>query len=110
ELDGIVIRGLDRDREVRWDSADAMLRALGDWLASHAPSTGQESLADFMASIFGDDIRDEEVSRRDELLRRVEHDPASSRTSTVIYGREVTDRVYDVSESANDAPVPHVEK
>jgi len=53
-LDGIVARALSNEREQRYESAQAFMRALSDWLAANAPDTTQETVAAFMLRLFGD--------------------------------------------------------
>jgi serine/threonine protein kinase len=69
-LDEIVMKGLCRDRDQRWDSAQSMMRALNQWLADHAPEMGQEMVADFMRKLFGN-AREVESAMRAELLREL---------------------------------------
>jgi serine/threonine protein kinase len=69
-LDEIVIKGLARNRDERWESAHAMMVALNQWLADHAPEMGQELVADFMRKLFGN-ARDVESAMRAELLREL---------------------------------------
>jgi serine/threonine protein kinase len=70
QLDEIVMKGLCRDRDQRWDSAASMMRALNQWLADHAPEMGQEMVADFMRKLFGN-AREVESAMRAELLREL---------------------------------------
>ncbi|GEM_PF-1722365 len=67
ELDALVVRALDRDPDLRWPTAEAMMTALGDWLTRHAPGTGQEELATFMKNLFGD-TREREGEWRARLM------------------------------------------
>ncbi len=53
-LDEIVVRALQTRPEDRFASAADFMRALTDWLAANAPTTGQETLADFMRGLFGE--------------------------------------------------------
>lgn len=53
-LDGIVAKALAHDREGRYESAQAFMRALSEWLAANAPDTTQETVAAFMTRLFGD--------------------------------------------------------
>ncbi|MCR9160041.1 MAG: protein kinase [bacterium] len=53
-LDGIVARALANDREGRYESAQAFMRALSEWLAANAPDTTQETVAAFMMGLFGE--------------------------------------------------------
>ena len=69
-LDEIVIRGLARDRDKRWPTADAMMRALSEWLAEHDPQMGQEKVAEFMRKLFGN-AREVETTMRADLLRQL---------------------------------------
>lgn len=69
-LDEIVVKGLARNRDDRWDSAHAMMLALNQWLADHSPEMGQEMVADFMRKLFGN-ARDVESAMRAELLREL---------------------------------------
>jgi serine/threonine protein kinase len=69
-LDEIVMKGLCRDRDQRWESAQSMMRALNQWLADHAPEMGQEMVADFMRKLFGN-AREVESAMRAELLREL---------------------------------------
>jgi serine/threonine protein kinase len=69
-LDEIVIKGLARARDERWDSAHSMMLALNQWLADHAPEMGQEMVAEFMRKLFGN-ARDVESAMRAELLREL---------------------------------------
>lgn len=69
-LDEIVAKGLERHREKRWDSAQAMMLALNQWLADHSPEMGQEMVSDFMRKLFGN-AREVESSSRAELLREL---------------------------------------
>ena len=69
-LDEIVIKGLSRNRDERWESAQAMMLALNQWLADHSPEMGQEMVADFMRKLFGN-ARDVESAMRAELLREL---------------------------------------
>ncbi len=108
-LDAIIMKGLARSRDDRWPTAEAMMRALGDWLGAQAPGTNQESLADFMESLFAG-AREMEAERREELLCLVEGDSGASRSMTVMYGRTPTHPVEDEEPSASQsAAVPHVE-
>ena len=54
DLDTIVARALSNDREQRWESAQAFMQALSEWLAANAPDTTQETVAAFMLRLFGD--------------------------------------------------------
>jgi serine/threonine-protein kinase len=70
ELDRIVLRALEHDREGRYPSAKAMLEDLGTWLARRAPDTAQETLATFMTELFGTEgERDRDT--QDALLREL---------------------------------------
>jgi eukaryotic-like serine/threonine-protein kinase len=69
-LDEIVARGLARDRDERWESAHAMMAALSQWLADHAPNMGQEPVAEFMRQLFGN-ARERESADRADLLREL---------------------------------------
>ncbi|KIG12604.1 Serine/threonine protein kinase PrkC, regulator of stationary phase [Enhygromyxa salina] len=69
-LDEIVAKGLERHRDKRWDSAQAMMLALNQWLADHSPEMGQEMVSDFMRKLFGN-AREVESSSRAELLREL---------------------------------------
>ncbi|PRP92224.1 Serine/threonine-protein kinase StkP [Enhygromyxa salina] len=69
-LDEIVVKGLARDRDQRWESAQAMMLALNQWLADHSPEMGQEMVSDFMRKLFGN-AREVESSMRAELLREL---------------------------------------
>jgi serine/threonine-protein kinase len=53
-LDGIVAKALANDREGRFESAQAFMRALSEWLAANAPDTTQETVAAFMTRLFGE--------------------------------------------------------
>jgi serine/threonine-protein kinase len=102
-LDQIVLKGLAREREDRWESAEAMMRALGGWLAKKAPGAGQEALADFVGSLFGD-AREREAEARERLLdaAAAATDPGTSRSATVMYGRVATDPVPAEISAANE--------
>lgn len=113
QLDAIVVKGLARKREDRWESADAMMRALNAWLGKHAPGTSQETMADFMNEMFAG-AKAEEVAQREAMLQRVEGDPAASRSMTIAYGRTPTDQIEQAANQSMaagsfEAPVPHVE-
>ncbi len=72
ELNAIVAKGLSRDREERYLSAHAMMDALSDWLATHAPGTGQEQVAKFMGDLFADTAERERTFRESLLQERTE--------------------------------------
>ncbi len=69
-LDKIVIKGLARNRDERWASAEAMMLALNGWLADNAPDMGQEKVSDFMRKLFGN-ARELETAVRVDLLREL---------------------------------------
>jgi eukaryotic-like serine/threonine-protein kinase len=69
-LDEIVIKGLARNRDERWESAQAMMLALNGWLAEHAPEMGQEMVSEFMRKLFGN-AREVESAMRADLLREL---------------------------------------
>ena len=69
-LDEIVIKGLARGRDERWESAQAMMLALNQWIADHSPEMGQEMVSDFMRKLFGN-AREVESATRAELLREL---------------------------------------
>jgi serine/threonine-protein kinase len=70
DLDQIVMLALARDKERRFSTAKAMLDRLSAWLAARAPRTSQESLAEFMSQLFGDD-RVQDRGTREALLREL---------------------------------------
>lgn len=70
ELDRIVMKGLARDRDDRWPDANAMMLALNQWLAEHAPDMGQEKVSEFMRRLFGK-AREVESAARADLLREL---------------------------------------
>ena len=51
-LDDIVIRALDRDRNGRYPTAQALARDLRDWIASTGQPVGSDELAEFMQTRF----------------------------------------------------------
>ncbi|MFV8753224.1 serine/threonine-protein kinase [Nannocystaceae bacterium ST9] len=69
-LDKIVIKGLARNRDERWASAEAMMLALNGWLADNAPDMGQEKVSEFMRKLFGN-ARELESALRVDLLREL---------------------------------------
>src|SRR5690606_17483941 len=69
-LDEIVIKGLSRNRDERWDSAQSMMLALNQWLADNSPEMGQEMVSDFMRKLFGN-AREVESATRADLLREL---------------------------------------
>ncbi|MFO7567983.1 MAG: serine/threonine-protein kinase, partial [Enhygromyxa sp.] len=69
-LDEIVIKGLSRNRDERWESAQAMMLALNQWIADHSPEMGQEMVSEFMRKLFGN-AREVESATRAELLREL---------------------------------------
>ncbi|TPV93511.1 MAG: hypothetical protein B7733_20280, partial [Myxococcales bacterium FL481] len=71
-IDAIVLRALARDRARRFPDAAAMLNALSQWLARNAPETSQDSVAEFLAQLFGDAAAREQ-REREALLRRIGH-------------------------------------
>lgn len=54
DLDSIVHRALSNDRNGRYETAQAFLQELTQWLATNAPDTTQETVAAFMLRLFGD--------------------------------------------------------
>jgi len=85
-LEAIIMRALANDRTDRFSSALDFMTALSEWLAEHAPTTTQETLAQQMADLFGD-AREKDGARYAALLEEVwQHErnpsgasPASSR-------------------------------
>ena len=67
QLDAIVVKALQRDREHRQQSAAELLKELSGWIADHAPTTTQEVLAEFMAGLF-DDARERDHAVHASLL------------------------------------------
>ncbi len=68
DLDAIVARATAHERTDRFPTAGAFLDALSGWLAAHAPGTGQETLARFLAEAFGDVAARERAEIRGLLL------------------------------------------
>jgi serine/threonine protein kinase len=52
EIDAVVRRGLHKDREKRWQSADAMARALEAWLATSGSPAGEREVAEWLSTLF----------------------------------------------------------
>ncbi|MFO0633292.1 MAG: serine/threonine-protein kinase [Nannocystaceae bacterium] len=52
DLDDIIVRALATRPEDRYADAGEFMRALSDWLVGHAPQTDQETLAEFMRTLF----------------------------------------------------------
>ncbi len=58
-LDDLVMNALAADPQDRFADAAAFMRALSEWLGRNAPTTDQESLAEFMRGLFPDaQVRD----------------------------------------------------
>jgi serine/threonine-protein kinase len=84
KLDGIVSRALALEPDERFESADAMMRALGDWLGGHAPSMGQDAAAEFLAELYPD-ARETERTQREQLMEQAEEpSQAVTRVSAAI--------------------------
>jgi len=66
-LEGIIGRALANRREDRYPDAQTFMTALSEWLALNAPTTTQETLAEFMADLFGE-ARDEDRKLYEGLL------------------------------------------
>lgn len=97
-LDAIVTRALCNDREGRYASAQAFMKALSEWLAAHAPDTTQETVAAFMSRLFGD-AREKDHAAYTALL---DHAP---RTTEIRRGtRAARDQVMGSGESERIAP------
>lgn len=54
QLDAIVVKALANDRDDRFESALAYMKALSEWIAVHAPDTTQETVSEFLLKLFGD--------------------------------------------------------
>ncbi len=67
ELDAIVVKALSRDRDQRHQSAADLLGDLSGWLATHAPTTTQEVVADFMRGLFNE-ARERDHEAHESLL------------------------------------------
>ncbi len=104
ELDRIVLKALERQRERRFASAREMLDALGAWMVATAPHTSQETLAEFLAEIYAGQ-REIEAAHRDELLRDLYQDwsPATSK-------REATDALAPSRAAAGKSPGMGIEE
>ncbi|MDX2021858.1 MAG: protein kinase [Deltaproteobacteria bacterium] len=70
ELDDVVMKALAPDREQRFQSADEMRRALNEVIATIAPRSGADRIAEFIEGIYADTIA-EEREERDGFLRDV---------------------------------------
>jgi len=53
DLESIISRALANRREDRYPTAQSFMIALSEWLAQKAPTTTQETLAEFMGDLFG---------------------------------------------------------
>jgi serine/threonine protein kinase len=88
-LDKIVVKGLARNRDERWSSAEQMMLALNGWLADNAPDMGQEKVSEFMRKLFGN-ARELETATRADLLRElVAHQRAMSGTQVLEESRKL---------------------
>ncbi|MGH1342260.1 MAG: protein kinase domain-containing protein [Nannocystales bacterium] len=74
DLDAIVHRALSNDRRGRYETAEAFLQALTQWLATNAPETTQETVAAFMLRLFGE-AREKDHAAYSALL---EHAPRTA--------------------------------
>jgi serine/threonine protein kinase len=99
-LDKIVIKGLARNRDERWASAEAMMLALNGWLADNAPDMGQEKVSEFMRKLFGN-ARELETSLRVDLLRELASNQHAVSGTQVL---EESRRLKAASGKADDAP------
>ena len=70
ELDDVVMKALTPDRENRYASADEMRRALNEVIATIAPRSGADRIAEFLEGIYADTIV-EERDEREAFLRDV---------------------------------------
>jgi serine/threonine protein kinase len=99
-LDKIVIKGLARNRDERWASAEAMMLALNGWLADNAPDMGQEKVSEFMRKLFGN-ARELETAMRADLLREL---ASSQRAVSGTQILEESRRLKAASAKSDDAP------
>src|SRR5690606_33296107 len=67
DLESIIGRALANRREDRYPTAQGFMTALSEWLARNAPTTTQETLAEFMRDLFGD-AHEEDHKLYQELL------------------------------------------
>jgi serine/threonine protein kinase len=67
ELDRIVMRALQRDREKRFQTAQELHAALGEYLASTGTPTLQATVGEFMQRVFAD-----RIAEREQFLRSCE--------------------------------------
>lgn len=93
-LDGIVVKATAHDRDERYGSAAEMLEDLGSWLATHAPQTTQERVADFMTELYPGQC-EQERAHRDQMFERV-------RTGAPMHRRRPGDRI--ATDELGDAP------
>jgi serine/threonine-protein kinase len=67
ELDEICLKALAPRRDDRYADCDAMCTALQAWLTLYAPATSRMRLADFMQTLFAEDIERQRTKRADWL-------------------------------------------
>jgi serine/threonine-protein kinase len=64
ELDAIVMRALANDRDARYRTANDFMGDLGQWASRHAPGTSQDTLAEFMQELFGNELEEDRAQYR----------------------------------------------
>jgi len=110
DLNKVVAKGLSRDREERYLSAHEMMDALSDWLATHAPGTGQEQVAEFMTDLFADTAERERTFRESLLQQRTEvHSHAEAEAEAAAeqdFGIDIIEEDIDLTFDDDDDVAP----
>lgn len=81
DLDQIILTALHRDKDQRFASAKAMLDRLSGWITKNAPSTSQETVAEFMEELFGE-ASERERGTRDALMRELSREIQGKKAAT----------------------------